>query len=309
MKINTMSRILSCIVLSLVLHQAEAQTPSDAIMMEKRQSCAAVIYEHSQFDHYWEGAKLRVNGTIETVKRDAVSPMIAIGILNRLNLLVGTSWVKTHSTEPNGGHMAGAQGFNDLALDLKGQLLDRQMGPGKLAFLLNAGFSTPITHYLSDYRPYSIGFGAQEYSLRGILQYRFDMGVYIRGAVAYLDRTQTKAERDYYYNNGSFYTAWMDVPSAWNYNAVVGTWLFDNQLKVEVNYMGVHSTSGDDIRAYNKAQPTNKVIFDQVGGLAQYYPKSLKGLGAVVYYSQVIDGRNTGKSTQLGGGLTYLFKF
>lgn len=295
-------------VLMLLFRQTEAQTPADAIMMEKRQSCAAVIYEHSQFDHYWEGSKLRVNATVETVKRDAVSPMIAIGLINKLNLLIGTSWVKTHSTEPNGGHMAGAQGFNDLALDLKGQIIDRKTGPGTLSLLVNAGFSTPITDYLSDYRPYSIGFGAKEYSLRGILQYKFDMGVYVRGAVAYLDRTQTKAERDYYYNNGSYYTAWMDVPSAWNYNAVAGIWMFQNQLKAEVNYMGIHSTSGDDIRAYNRAQPTNKVIADQIGALAQYYPKSLKGLGAVVYYSQVIHGRNTGKSMQFGAGLTYLFK-
>lgn len=300
--------VLPCLFLQLLAYGLAAQTPSDAIMMEQRQSCAAVIYENSRFDEYWEGTLLRTNGTIETVTRNMVVPMIAIGLFDQLNLLVSAPYVQTKSSEPNGGYFAGARGFQDLTLDLKGQVLNKQLGPGKLAFLLNAGFSTPITNYLSDYRPYSIGFGANEYSLRGILQYRLDMGVYARGAVAYLERGQTKAERDYYYNNGSYYTPWMDVPSAWNYHAVAGIWVLQNSLKVEVNYVGLQSTSGDDIRPYNAAQPTNKVSFDQLGGSAQYYPKSLKGLGALVYYNQVLSGRNLGKSTQIGAGLTYLFK-
>lgn len=286
----------------------QAQTPSDAIMMRKLETCIGVVYEHSWFDEYWEGERLRTNGTIETVKRNSVTPMVAFGIFDRLNLLVGASYVQTESTEPNGGHFVGAKGFQDFMVAVKGQVFNQPIGPGKLAFLATAGFSTPMTNYLSDYRPYSIGFGANEYSLRGILQYKFDMGVYVRGAFAYLQRGQTEAERDYYYNNGSYYTAWMDVPSAWNYNAVAGIWILDNTLKLEANYMGINSTSGDDIRLYNAAQPTNKVDFDIVGFSAQCYPKKAKGFGGLAYFSQTINGRNTGKSSQFGLGLTYQFR-
>jgi hypothetical protein len=182
------------------------------------------------------------------------------------------------------------------------------MGKGKLALFASAGYSTPITDYLSDYRPYSIGNGANELSLRGIAQYRMDMGLYVRTTGGFLLRGETKAERDYYYNNGSYYTPWMDVPNAWEYNAVVGMWLLDNSLKFEANYYGLKSTSGDDIRKYNAAQPTNKVEFDQVGVLVQYYIKPLKGLGVLAYYSSMFDGRNMGKFTNIGGGLTYQFK-
>lgn len=165
-----------------------------------------------------------------------------------------------------------------------------------------------MTNYLSDYRPYSIGFGANEFGLRGILHYQLDNGLYMRGTVAHLWRGQTEAERDYYYNNGSFYTAWMDVPSAWNYQAVVGLWMLDNKFKVEGNYTGLTSTSGDDIRAYNAAQPTNKVNFGQVGLNAQYYFKAPKGLGVLAYFAQTISGRNVGKAAMFGAGLTYQFK-
>jgi hypothetical protein len=99
----------------------------------------------------------------------------------------------------------------------------------------------------------------------------------------------------------------MDVPSAWNYHAGAGIRLFENSLRIEVLYEGLRSTSGDDIRAYNAPQPTNKVNFDQMGANAQYYFKSIKGLGLLVNYGQLVNGRNIGKTTSLSGGITYIF--
>lgn len=235
-------------------------------------------------------------------------PMIAIGIHDKLNFYIAVPYVKTESTEPNGGKFRGAKGFQDLSLALKYEILNKELGKGKLAVLASGGYSTPITNYLSDYRPYSIGNGTNEWSLRGIVQYKLDAGFYARAAGGHLFRGQTKAERDYYYNNGSYYTPWMDVPSAWEYNAVVGMWLLDSSLKLEANYYALKSTKGDDVRSYNAAQPTNKVQFDQVGLSAQYFIKPVKGLGVLAYYSQMINGRNMGKFTTFGFGATYQFK-
>ncbi len=285
-----------------------AQTPSDAVMMRQWEVCIALLYEHSSFEEYWEGTNLRTNGTIATVNRRMVAPMIAIGIFDRLNLLVGVPFVQTESSEPNGGYFAGAEGFQDLSLALKGQILDKQLGRGRLAFLTTAAYGTPVSNYLADYRPYSIGNGTGEFTLRGILEYKLDNGLYARGAVAHLWRGQTKAERDYYYNNGSYYTAYMDVPSAWNFHAVAGVWMFDNSLRLEASYQGLRSTSGDDIRPYNAPQPTNRVHFDQLGAFAQYYFKKPGGLGLLGYYAYTIGGRNAGKSSHLGAGITYVFR-
>jgi hypothetical protein len=285
-----------------------AQTPSDAMMMEKRESCFALIYENAAFDQYWEGTSLRKNETIATVSRRTVMPMIAIGVMDKLNFYIGVPHVRTESSEPNGGKFQGAKGFQDLTLALKYQFLNVELVSAKLSVFGAAGYATPITNYLSDYRPYSIGNGTNEWSLRGIAEYKLDMGFYARIAGAHLFRGQTKAERDYYYNNGSYYTPWMDVPSAWEYNAVAGIWLLDNALKFEANFYALKSTSGDDIRKYNAAQPTNKVQFDQLGVSAQYFVKSVKGFGVLAYYSHVLNGRNIPKSTAIGAGLTYQFK-
>lgn len=305
---KSFNTLLFTLLLTAFIGQVQAQTPFDAIMMKQREFCVAAVYEHSWFDEYWEGTYLRTNETIATVKRDMVMPMLAFGIFDRLNFLVSAPYVSTASSEPNGGKFAGAKGFQDLGLALKGELINKQLGSGKLSLLATVSFSTPMTNYLSDYRPYSIGFGANEFGLRGILHYQLDNGFYVRGTVAHLWRGQTEAERDYYYNNGSFYTAWMDVPSAWNYQAVVGLWMLDNHFKVEGNYTGLTSTSGDDVRPYNAAQPTNKVNFGQVGLNAQYYFKAPKGLGVLAYFAQTISGRNVGKAAMFGAGLTYQFK-
>ena len=301
-------KFCSVVALLGVLTVARAQTPLDAMMMEQRESCLALTVDQGKFDQYWEGTKLRKNETIAEVTRLTVMPMIAIGLHNNLNLYVSVPYVRTESSQPNGGLMHGAKGFQDLGIALKYRFLNQEIGKGKLAVLAAVGYATPITNYLSDYRPYSLGNGTNEWATRGIVQYKFNMGLYVRVAGGHIFRGDTKVERDYYYANGSYYTPWMDVPSAWEYNGVVGWWLLDNSLKVEASYYAQNSTSGDDIRAYNAAQPTNKVNFGQVGGNVQYFFKPVKGLGVIVYYNQTVSGQNIGKAATAGAGLTYQFK-
>ena len=304
-----MKKILRLSLFTLLLFGANsllAQTPSDELLMKKYELCVAVMYDHGEWNQYWEGTYLRGNENIGTLTRTTATPMVAAGITDKLNLIVATPYVQTKSS---GGQMAGAKGFQDISLALKYEILKKKLWKGNLALLGTVAFATPMTNYLSDYMPYSIGLGTNEFTLRGIVHYQLDKGMYVRAAGAYLWRGQTQAERDYYYNNGSYYTTYMDVPNAWNYNATLGTWLFDYKLRVEASYVALKSVSGDDIRAYNMPQPTNKMQMEQVGFFAQYYfKKAVKGLGVLAYYSQVIDGRNMGKSTNIGAGATYQFK-
>lgn len=286
-----------------------AQTPSDGLMMPAKEVCILLDYQYGSFDEYWEGTRLRSNETIATVNRQTVNTMMAVGILEDLNFYVGLPYVETSSSVPNGGKFAGAEGFQDISLALKYRFLERTLGNDHLSLFSTASFSTPLTNYLSDYMPYSLGLGTQQFALRGILFYELKTGFYLRGMGAHIWRGYTQAERDYYYNNGSYYTSWMDVPNAWNTELALGKWFFDKSLRLEFNYTTQRSTSGDDTRAYNAAQPTNKVNFDQAGVTLQYYTPFLQGLGAVANYSRVIDGRNTGKFANLSLGLTYQFNF
>ncbi len=306
-KVGRIMSLLGMLALLYPMESLKAQTPSDALMMPSKNICVLFSYDMGTFDRYWEGSYLRSNETIATVDRNMVLPMAAIGILDNLNFYVSLPYISTESSEPNGGKFTGARGFQDIGFALKYRPIRTELGPGRISFLGTAGFSTPFTNYLSDYRPYSIGSGAPEFSLRAIGQYELNSQLYFRASAAHLWRGYTEAERDYYYNNGSYYTAWMDVPNAWTYEAILGKWLFNTSLKLELSYSSLTSTSGDDIRAYNAAQPTNKVEVDRLGFSAQYYFKSIKGLGVVAYHNRVVNGRNTPKMSNTGFGLTYQF--
>lgn len=296
-------------ILFLMVVYARGQTPTDALMMPSKDICILLNYEAGQFDRYWEGDVLRRNETIATVDRTTVLPMAAIGIFDDLNFYIGLPYVRTKSSEPNGGRFEGAKGFQDIMFALKYRAVEEQLGPGMLSLFTTVGYSTPATNYLSDYMPYSLGFGAPEFSLRGIAQYQLTNGFYVRGMVGHLWRGYTEAERDFYYSGTSYYTALMDVPNAWNFEAVLGKWFMDNTIRVELNYAGLKSTSGDNIRAYNAPQPTNKVKFDRLGVFVQYYSPDLKGLGLVAYYNTMVNGLNAAKISNVGLGLTYQFNF
>jgi hypothetical protein len=305
-----MKRIFILLLFSLcVTWCTTAQTPTDALMMKKMEYCFALLYDQGSWDEYWEGTTLRTNATVATVSRYAIQPMVAIGLHDKVNAYVSVPYVWTESREPNGGKAEGQKGFQDLSLALKAQAYSHDFGLGKFKVFASAGFSTPISNYLSDYRPYSIGFGANEINARAIAQLQISMGLYVRGSAGYLWRGQTQVERDYYYNNGSYYTDMMDVPSAWNYLGTFGYRSKNNTLQVEVTYSSLVSSYGDDIRAYNAPQPTNKVNEGRISAMAQYYLRPLPAMSIIALYNQVTSGRNTGKSSGFGAGITYIVNF
>jgi hypothetical protein len=290
--------------------KASAQTPLDAILMQPGEVCSGLTYEFSSFDEYWEGTTLRTNETVNVVNRDYVELMSAVGLIKHHNLLVSLPYVSTYSTDPTGGRLEGASGISDLSLFLKSEWLYKSMGKGNLSALTTVGFMTPVSNYNADYRPYSIGFGANELSLRAILEYEFNSGLYVRAMGGHLWRGQAEVDRDSYYQDGEiYYTNMMDVPNAWHYQVVVGQWFFNHGLKVQAQYTALNSTSGDDIRAYAKPQPTNEVDAGQVGAFAQVYLNKPAGLGAIAYFNTTVSGRNVGKSTHYGVGLTYIINF
>jgi len=285
-----------------------AQSPTDELMMPHREICFLGNYEFGQFDEYWEGDLLRTNATIATVQRRTGFLMAAYGITSKLNFYAGLPYVSTNSTLPNGGKFAGTSGFQDYSIGLKYQAVKKQSEKGEFSAYASLNFSNRASDYLSDYQPYSLGLGSPQLAWRGILHYKLNNGLYFRGVGGFIWKGYTKAEREYYYNDGSYYTPWMDVPNSWNYEAVLGKWFLGHGLRVELSYVGQRSTSGDDIRAYNAPQPTNKVNMDRVGIFAHYYFQKIKGLGVLASFNQVINGKNAPKMQSFGVGVTYQFR-
>jgi len=305
-----MKKFYSSVVLLAILYlyhlpTTKAQMPFDEIMMPKGEICIAGIYENSKWSQYWEGDYLRENANIGTFTRQMFMPMVAMGLTKKINLIASLPYI---STNASGGTQVGQSGIQDLNVSMKVDWLQHRVGSGRILFLTNTHFSTPVGSYLSDYMPFSIGAGAPEIGMRGIAGYKLDNGLVFRFAAAYLWRGQTEIERDYYYQNGSVYSPFMNVPDALNIHGAIGYWTLDKRLRLEATYMSLNCLTGDDIRSYNRPQPTNKMEVSQVGIWSQYYIKADRGFGAIAYLNHTITGRNMGKATTLGLGLTYQFK-
>jgi len=281
-----------------------AQTPTDAIMMEKGQICFAAVYTHDTWDHYWEGALKRQNGNIGTLTRQTAMPMFALGIVNRINVIAALPWVKTGAS---GGQVRGASGLQDWGLWAKGEVFTLQAGPGKASFHAVAGISGPASNYLPDFAPFNLGLGCLDGSFRTIFQYKLDKGPYARLMAGYHLRGDCTIERDYYYTSQGFYSEKVDMPNAATYEAVLGSWLFDDSFKMEARFDGLQTLGGHDIRRQDAGFPSNKMVFTRIGGGVQYFLPFVRGMSVLASGSYVLTGRNVGQSTAVSGGITYQF--
>lgn len=300
------TRLLPAVVLmTWALSIATAQTPTDYLTMNKGELCVGVFYTQDTWDEYWEGTLKRVNANIGTLTRQTVLPMFALGLTDRINLMGALPWMKT---EASGGQVKGAQGLQDLGLWVKARLIEKPLGPGDIGLLATVGLTTPASNYLPDYAPFSLGNGSTEGSLRGILQYSLKKGPYLRVLGGYHLRSNTTVERDYYYTTHGVYSDEVDMPNAVTYEAVLGTWILNNTLKIEATYDGMKSLGGFDIRRQDAGFPSNKMIFTRVGGGLKYeFPKPA-GLSLFASGGMVLTGRNVGQSTFISGGVAYAFK-
>jgi hypothetical protein len=305
LRIQLNSKVLMALTLGIVNMIpaiTKAQTPSDAIMMEGKRICVAGLYGSDKWDRYWEGTLLRTNGNVTPFTRNTYGLMLAGGITTKLNILVSVPYVHTSSS---GGYFKDAKGLQDFGAWLKAEVLKSHLGSGDFTTHAVVGFTTPMSNYLSDYAPFSLGLGAPEAQGRLILQYLLDMGIYARVTGAFLARGTTKIERDYYYADTGYYSDKVDVPNATDFTGTLGCWFFDRKLKVESTYENFNTVKGHDIRRQDAGFPSNKMEASSIGLHAQYFPAG--GFGVLANYSQVFAGRNVGKSSGFLVGVTYQF--
>jgi hypothetical protein len=230
--------------------------------------------------------------------------MFALGLTDRINLIAMMPWT---SSEASNGQLTGISSLQDFSVFLKARAVDATLGAGQFTLHPVVGISLPATNYLEDYMPFSPGFGCPDLSLRGIAQYRLDMGFYVRALAAYQVRGTAKIERDFYYTTHGIYSDKVDMPNALVYGATIGQWLFDNTLNIEATYDGMNTFGGFDIRRQDAGFPANKMIFTRVGGGFHWFTPFAPGFGIVGSAASVLTGRNVGKSTMFTAGLTYQF--
>jgi hypothetical protein len=271
-------------------------------MMEGKRICIAGLYSNEKWDEYWEGTLLRTNKNVTPFTKNTFGLMIAGGITDKINVLVNVPYVTTKSS---GGFFKGASGLQDLGAWVKAEAFKKHLGIGDFTTHGVIGFTTPLSNYLPDYAPFSLGLGCSEAQGRLILQYLFDIGIYTRVNGAYFLRGTSTIERDYYYTDTDYYSDKVDVPNATHFTGTLGSWFLQKKLKVEGSYELFNTVKGHDIRRQDAGFPSNKMESTSINFGAQYFP--FAGFGFIAQYAKVLEGRNVGKSSGFTLGLTYQF--
>lgn len=287
-------------LLAVLSSTAFAQSPTDAITMPKGVLCVLGQYSNATWDEYWEGENKRSNLNIGTFVNQSAMLMANYGITDNLNVMAGLPYIWTSSDS----YLQGQRNIQDLSVWVKYQALALESDFGTFRAQATAGASVPMSNYVPDFLPFSIGIQSKTASLRGILNYTTKMGLYATAQVGHTWRSNTKLDRDSYLYNGKWYeTDEVPVPNMVDATGRLG--YYSPRIQAELWFDYFTATSGDDIRYNDMPFPTNKMQATSTGLYAKYF--IWQGLAVQASYGQVLSGRNVGQSTMFSGGVSYLF--
>lgn len=282
--------------------KALAQTSNDGFSMKKGEICLVTAYGQSTWDEYWEGTLLRANPNVGKFTSTMIMPMLGYGLSDRLNLFASLPHVQTSSSE---GYMTGMKGWQDLSVDAKYRLIKKKSAAGTFYTFLAAGFSLPVTNYVPDHLPYSIGLGAKTANARIIAHYEHKSHLFMTVQTGYVMKSNITVDRQSYYNEGQVNSNEMPVPDVWDGAVRLG---FNNKrFRADLHYNWMYSTSGSDIRWNDMPYPFNQMNAQTVGVQGLLWIPGINGLAIHASADQVIKGRNVGKAFTWTAGVQYVF--
>lgn len=273
---------------------AIAQMPHDAIYMPKKTACIAVSYGNSRWNEYWENTLKRDNQNIGTHTTQSIMPMIAAGFTDKLNIIVGLPYISTKTSQ---GNLMGQNGFQDASAWIKYKALSKT----NLSIHGIVGGSVPVTNYVADFMPMSIGMKAKTATARLLVNFQNSAGLYATAHGSYTLRSNIRIDRDAYLAYDKMYnTDVVPVPNTIDAAARLGYLKKAIQTEAFIEYFSC--VTGDNIRRNDMPFPTNKMQMTNIGLYGKYQPKNI-GINARASYT--VQGLNVGQSFMYSVGLLY----
>lgn len=285
----------------LFSHTGFAQTDIDGLMMEKNAFCVGPMYSYSSWTEYWEGTFKRDNENLGRVSTQMYSVMGNYGISRKLNALFSVPYVKTKASA---GTLRGLDGLQDLSLFLKWRPFNKKIGDGRLALFGIAGVSFPLTNYVADYLPLSIGMRSKTASARVMADYQRG-NLFATGSATYVLRDNIEIDREAYYTTRLHITNEVEMPDGANFNFRAG--FRNHRLIAEAVVNNWTTLGGFDITRNNMPFPSNKMNATMAGVNLKYVIPSLPQLSVVAGGMYTLAGRNVGQATTVYGSLFYVF--
>ena len=295
-----LQKIIIGLLLLLLIKPATAQTDIDAIMMEKNAFCVGPMYSYSSWKNYWEGKLKRDNENLGKVSTQMFGLMGNYGLTRKINILFSAPYVKTKASA---GTLHGMKGVQDLSLFVKWRPVQKKMGGGKLSIFGIGGVSFPLSNYVADFLPLSIGLLSKTASVRIMADYQ-QGNLFATGSATYVFRDNIKIDRTSYYTTELHLTNEVEMYNGTNFNFRAG--FRNHRLIAEVVVNNWTTLGGFDITRNNMPFPSNKMNATNLGVNIKYVIPSLPQLAIVTGGNTTVAGRNMGQSTTLYGSFFYV---
>lgn len=289
---------------SVLIPSLKAQTDIDALFMPRKNICGGVIVSQSTWNHYWEGTLYRDNANIGSVNSQFTMAMANYGLTDKLNLIAMAPYVNNEATA---GTLHAQSGIQDLTLMLKKELMLKTIMGIEFSAVGILGGSAPLTQYVADYLPLSIGMGSK--TGMGRLMVDGQKGHWF-GTLSgtYTARNQVKIDRTAYYTDHMIYSNMVAMPSVFGYNVRFG-WRDHADKIFELYLDGMNTLGGVDIRRNDMPFLSNNMDATRVGVNIKYPINLLNGLSVMASANQTIAGRNVGQTHTVQLGLVYQADF
>jgi hypothetical protein len=278
-----------------------AQTDLDAIMMSKNNFCGGIMYNQSSWTNYWEGMFKRDNRNIGQFSSRMTGIMGNYGASGKLNILFSMPYV---SNRVSAGTLIGRQGLQDLSLFVKYMPVEKTWGPGTFSLYAIGGISIPVSNYVADYLPLSIGLRSRTATLR--LMTDCQIGHWFATlSGSYVFRDNIRIDRNAYYTTEMHYTNEVFMPNGVSANFRTG--YRSNKLIAELLVDNWTTLGGFDIRKNDMPFPSNRMNMTRAGINVKYTFKKPAGLSLIAGGDYVLQGRNVGQASAFHGGVFYIF--
>ncbi|MBC8111846.1 MAG: hypothetical protein H7Y04_12365 [Verrucomicrobia bacterium] len=296
--VDNLCKYLFLSLLPLFFANVYAQMPADGLMMSKGNLCNMLSYTNSSWESYWEGDTKRTNLNLGTVTTQNVMLMSAYGITDKLNVMLALPYIWTKSDS----YFSGQKGFQDVSLWLKYKALEKETSVGTFSLFATGGVSTPVSKYVADFLPFSIGLRSRTASARLVLDFTSNPGFYLTAQAGYTHRSNITIDRDsYLYKGELFNTNKVFVPNM--VDATVRVGFYHPKFQTDVWLDRFTALDGDDIRYNDMPFPSNLMQATTVGWFGKYNIKNFAVIGNV---SKVMVGKNVGESTNFTLGVSYI---
>ena len=246
----------------------------------------------------------RDNQNLGTVSTQTYSVMGNYGVTDKLNLLFGVPYIKTNASA---GTMKGMQGVQDLSLFVKWMPIEKEMLGGVFSLYGVGGVSFPLTNYVADYMPLSIGMRSKTATGRLMADYQTG-SFFVTASGTYILRDKIKIDRTSYYTTQMHYSNDVTIPDGGNINVRSG--IRNERLIAEAVLNSFTTYGGFDISRNNMPFPSNKMNVTTVGINFKYVVLPRKNEVSIAGgYNTVVAGRNVGQASSVYGSIYYVMDF